>query len=467
MKHFGNTVVVWDFHARKPIQTLEVPGAPLEIRWALQPRHNYAFTTTALTSKIWLVEQKDDGSFAARAVADIADPKQTPLPVDISLSADDRFLFVDTFMDGSCRVYDVSEPSTPKLVHTEKIGSQVNMVSQTWDGKRLYFTASLRANWDKKADDEQFLKPTLGRPKLLRRSRSIKKKPSAAAPMRWAKQVHAADLRACGLRPDRFPVSPPDARKPPCAGTLVARRARALGSMPVFPARVPHPSGSHTLPVITVDDHRPLAPADRGRRFSLTGACLRCRPHLTSRVEAIGCPVSHAVLHASTARSPTTRARKARDAQTLSFDPVAYAGAMPAMEAPRSSTDWRFVTNGGAELQRVLQDFDQLPPKLRYGTVRSALPPRPGLRRRKHRVRAIYTPGFSTGAGAERPEDPSCRPLDRDGWRCCCAACSTSRRRSACRPRRGRSAPCRTRTRSRRRRAPSGRRARCRPPSHR
>ena len=49
MKHFGNTVVVWDFHARKPIQTLEVPGAPLEIRWALQPRHNYAFTTTALT----------------------------------------------------------------------------------------------------------------------------------------------------------------------------------------------------------------------------------------------------------------------------------------------------------------------------------------------------------------------------------------------------------------------------------
>ena len=30
MKHFGNTMVVWDFHARKPIQTLQVPGAPLE-----------------------------------------------------------------------------------------------------------------------------------------------------------------------------------------------------------------------------------------------------------------------------------------------------------------------------------------------------------------------------------------------------------------------------------------------------
>ncbi|MEO6028488.1 MAG: selenium-binding protein SBP56-related protein [Candidatus Binatia bacterium] len=159
MKHFGNTMVVWDFHARKPIQTLEVPGAPLEIRWALQPRHNYAFTTTALTSKIWLVEQKDDGSFGARAVADIGDPKQLPLPVDISLSADDRYLFVDTFMDGTCRVYDVSEPSTPKLVATEKVGSQVNMVSQTWDGKRLYFSSSLLSKWDKKGkDDEQFVK---------------------------------------------------------------------------------------------------------------------------------------------------------------------------------------------------------------------------------------------------------------------------------------------------------------------
>ena len=159
MKRMGSTMVVWDFHARKPIQTLQVPGVPLEIRWALQPRHNYALTAAALTSKIWLIEQKDDGSFAATAVADIANPKDIPFPVDVSLSADDRFLFVDTFMDGSCRVYDVSDPHHPKLVHTQKIGSQVNMVSETWDGKRVYFTSSLLANWDKTGkDNEQFLK---------------------------------------------------------------------------------------------------------------------------------------------------------------------------------------------------------------------------------------------------------------------------------------------------------------------
>jgi len=159
MKRFGSTMVLWDFHARKPIQTFQVPGAPLEVRWALQPRHYYAFTATALTSKLWLISQKADGTFEAKTVSDIGDPAKVPLPVDISLSADDQTLFVNTFMDGTCRVYNVADPTKPQLRHEQKIGAQVNMVSQTWDGKRVYFTSSLLANWDKKGEaNEQFLK---------------------------------------------------------------------------------------------------------------------------------------------------------------------------------------------------------------------------------------------------------------------------------------------------------------------
>ena len=159
MKNFGNTMVVWDYHARKPLQTLEVPGAPLEIRWALQPEHHYAFTATALTSKLVGIFRKDDGSFEAVELADIGDPAKLPLPVDISLSSDDRFLFVDSFMDGMVRVFDVSNPREPRLVYEKKIGPQVNMVSQSWDGKRLYFTASLLGSWDGTGgDDAQFLK---------------------------------------------------------------------------------------------------------------------------------------------------------------------------------------------------------------------------------------------------------------------------------------------------------------------
>jgi len=159
MKKFGNTVVVWDFHARKPLQTLDVPGAPLEIRWALGPRHFYAFTASALTAKLWGLFRKSDGTFEAVELAAVGDPAKTPLPVDMSLSADDRFLFISTFTDGTAHVYDVSDPRAPKLVHEKKIGGQLNMVSQTWDGKRVYFTSSLLANWDKTGPEgEQFLK---------------------------------------------------------------------------------------------------------------------------------------------------------------------------------------------------------------------------------------------------------------------------------------------------------------------
>ncbi len=159
MKNFGQTVVLWDFHARKPKKVFHVPGVPLEIRWAWGPHSNYAFTSTAFTSKLWLVYEDADGEWRAKEVADVGDPSTMPVPVDISLSADDKTLFVDSFMDGMTRVFDVSDPHRPKQIYEKKIGSQVNMVSQSWDGKRLYYTSSLLANWDKTgADNEQFLK---------------------------------------------------------------------------------------------------------------------------------------------------------------------------------------------------------------------------------------------------------------------------------------------------------------------
>jgi selenium-binding protein 1 len=159
MKHFGNTMVVWDFHTRQPKKVFQTPGAPLEIRWAWGPEHNYAFTATALTSKLWLCYQDSQGEWQAKEVANIGDAKGGVLPVDISISANDKTLFVDCFGDGKCRVFDVSDPHHPRQIYEKQIGRQVNMVSQSWDGKRLYFTSSLLAHWDKGGEDnEQFLR---------------------------------------------------------------------------------------------------------------------------------------------------------------------------------------------------------------------------------------------------------------------------------------------------------------------
>jgi len=57
------------------------------------------------------------------------------------------------------RVFDVSNPHQPRQLYEKQVGKQVNMVSQSLGRKRLYFTSSLLARWDKKGEDnEQFLR---------------------------------------------------------------------------------------------------------------------------------------------------------------------------------------------------------------------------------------------------------------------------------------------------------------------
>ena len=161
MKRFGNTVVVWDLHARLPKKILDVPGAPLEIRCAWGSQSNYCFTTTALTSEIWLIFEDDTGEWQSKKVADIGDVSKVPFPVDISIAADDNQLWVNTWNDGKVRLYDISDPHAPTQIFEQQIGEQINMVSQSWDGERVYFTSSLMANWDKVEStgaDLQYLK---------------------------------------------------------------------------------------------------------------------------------------------------------------------------------------------------------------------------------------------------------------------------------------------------------------------
>jgi len=159
MKRFGNTMVLWDLKAMKPQQIFSVPGAPLEIRWSLKPGDNWAITATALTSKLWLVKQDASGKWQAKEVGTIGDPAKVPLPVDISITADGKGLWVNTFSDGMTRYFDLSNPEQPQQTYARQTGKQVNMISQSWDGKRVYVTSSLLEKWDKGgADNEQFLR---------------------------------------------------------------------------------------------------------------------------------------------------------------------------------------------------------------------------------------------------------------------------------------------------------------------
>ncbi len=159
MQQFGGTMVMWNLKSMQPAQVFKVPGAPLEIRWSLKEGDDWAITASALTSTLWLVKKDAAGKWQAKSVGAIGDPAKIPLPVDISISADGKALWVNTFMDGMTRRFDLSNPEAPKQTYAKHTGAQVNMVSQSWDGSRVYVSSSLLAKWDKKGtDDEQFVK---------------------------------------------------------------------------------------------------------------------------------------------------------------------------------------------------------------------------------------------------------------------------------------------------------------------
>lgn len=189
MKRFGNTVVVWDLHTKKPKKVLDVPGAPLEVRCAWSAKNDWCLTTTALTSKIYKIYADENNEWHAKAVADIGDPSKIPLPVDISITSDDQGLWVNTFMDGKTRYFDISNVDKPVQTYEKVIGKQVNMVSSSWDGKREYYTSSLLGNWDKKGDaGEQYFKAYAWNGKKLEKKFEIdflKKKLGMAHQMRF------------------------------------------------------------------------------------------------------------------------------------------------------------------------------------------------------------------------------------------------------------------------------------------
>lgn len=159
MKSFGNTTVMWDYKSMKPIKIFNTPGAALEARWSFHPGDNWAATTTALTSEVYVYKQDAKGEWQQHKVGTIGDPSKIPLPVDIALNTDGKSMWINTFMDGTTRLWDMTDPLKAKEIYTKKIGQQVNMVSPSFDGKRVYYTTSLVSNWDKKdGANDQFLK---------------------------------------------------------------------------------------------------------------------------------------------------------------------------------------------------------------------------------------------------------------------------------------------------------------------
>jgi selenium-binding protein 1 len=185
---YGHSIHVWDRPKRRHSQVLDLGAEQqmvLELRPAHDPTKTYGFVGVVislkdLSSSIWLWH-KSNGAWAIQKVIEIpaepADPAQlpeilkgfkavAPLLSDINLSVDDRYLYASCWGTGEFLQYDVSDPFHPKQVTSVHTGGIVRraahpsqpkkplnggpqMVEVSRDGRRIYFTNSLYASWDR------------------------------------------------------------------------------------------------------------------------------------------------------------------------------------------------------------------------------------------------------------------------------------------------------------------------------
>jgi methanethiol oxidase len=186
---YGNALHVWDLKSRRHLKKLELGAEQqmvLELRPAHNPRRTYGFVGVVISLAdlsssifVWYLDQAT-GEWKTRKVIEIpAEPADgaelpaviapfgavPPLVSDINLSLDDRFLYVSCWGTGELRQYDVSDPFSPRLTGSVRLGGIVRraphparpesplngapqMVEISRDGRRVYFTNSLYTPWD-------------------------------------------------------------------------------------------------------------------------------------------------------------------------------------------------------------------------------------------------------------------------------------------------------------------------------
>ena len=183
---YGHTLHLWDLRRRRHVQAIDL-GAENQMALELRPAHDptkaYGFVGVVISTKdlsagIWLWH-RSNGEWAIRKVIDVpAEPADAallppalkpfgavpPLITEIALSTDDRYLYVACFGTGDLRQYDVSDPFSPKLTGTVRLGGVVahgahpragalnggtQMLEVSRDGRRIYVTNSLYGAWDK------------------------------------------------------------------------------------------------------------------------------------------------------------------------------------------------------------------------------------------------------------------------------------------------------------------------------
>ena len=143
---------------------------PLEVKFHHDPDSTHGFCGAALSSNVIHWWKDDTGKWQWEKIIDVENEPhpEWPLPVPgvmsaILLSMDDKYLYLNNWLHGDMRQYDISDPHNPKLtgqvwmggllgkapyVNGVKMAGGPQMFQLSLDGKRLYVTTSLFSTWD-------------------------------------------------------------------------------------------------------------------------------------------------------------------------------------------------------------------------------------------------------------------------------------------------------------------------------
>ncbi|XP_055296101.1 methanethiol oxidase [Sitodiplosis mosellana] len=194
-KEYGRTLNFYRLSDHKLFQTIDLGTdgiTPLEVRFLHDPLKAIGFVGCALNSNLYCFYRpnENDEQFVCEKVVDIPNKKLSVdgveteiggMMADILLSLDDKWLYMNNWLHGDVRQYDISNPKKPILKGQLFLGGVANrkpnvrivddkeldyepkpvfmkgrqlegapqMLQLSLDGKRLYASSSLYSPWDR------------------------------------------------------------------------------------------------------------------------------------------------------------------------------------------------------------------------------------------------------------------------------------------------------------------------------
>ena len=170
---YGRRLHIWDFEKKKPIETMylgEDGLIPLEVKFLHNPNSSHGFCGAALSTNVIHFWKSEEGKWEWEKIIDVDNEPHPDWPIPIPgvmsailVSMDDKYLYINNWLHGDLRQYNISDPHKPILtgqiwmgglldkapiVNGVKIAGGPQMYQLSLDGKRMYVTTSLFSTWD-------------------------------------------------------------------------------------------------------------------------------------------------------------------------------------------------------------------------------------------------------------------------------------------------------------------------------